>query len=86
VIADELRKTYNGGMIVTRLESGQPVVIPSEMIAALGLKPGDDVAIELVGGKVIVAPADNWPDAFVNNFSAFTEWSSRADSEAYDNP
>ncbi len=73
-------------MIVSRLESGRPVIVPQEMISALGLKPGDDVAIDLVDGKIIVAPAEDWPDAFLNNFSAFTEWSSKADSEAYDNP
>jgi AbrB family looped-hinge helix DNA binding protein len=72
-------------MIVTRLESGEPVVIPAEMLAALGLRPGDEVAIDLVEGKIIIAPTDDSPDAFLNNFSAFTEWATAADCEAYDN-
>ncbi len=71
-------------MIVTRLEAGSPAVIPAELLAALGLKPGDEIAIELVGDKIIVAPADEWPDPFVNNFSTFTEWATEADCKAYD--
>lgn len=71
-------------MIVTRLEAGSPAVIPAELLEALGLKPGDEIAIELVGDKIIVAPADEWPDPFVNNFSTFTEWATEADCKAYD--
>lgn len=72
-------------MIVTRLEADTPAVIPVELLAALGLKPGDEIAIEVVGDKIIVAPADDWPDPFLNNFSTFTEWASEADCKAFDN-
>jgi len=72
-------------MIVTRLEADAPAVIPAEMLAQLGLKPGDEIAIELVGDKIIVVPAEDWPDMFVNNFSTFTEWASEADCKAFDN-
>ncbi len=72
-------------MIVTRLEAGKPMVIPEELLTALGLKPGDDIAIELLGDKIIVTPAEDWPDMFVNNFSTFTEWASEADCKAFDN-
>jgi bifunctional DNA-binding transcriptional regulator/antitoxin component of YhaV-PrlF toxin-antitoxin module len=72
-------------MIVTRLEADTPAVIPTELLAQLGLKAGDEIAIDLVDGKIIVAPADDWPDMFLNNFSTFTEWASKADSKAYDN-
>lgn len=71
-------------MIVTRLEAGSPAVIPAELLAALGLKPGDEIAIELVGDKIVVAPADDSADPFVNNFSTFTEWADELDS-VYDN-
>lgn len=71
-------------MIVTRLEAGSPAVIPTELLAALGLKPGDEIAIELVGDKIVVAPADDSTDPFVNNFSTFTEWADELDS-VYDN-
>ena len=72
-------------MIVKRLEAGAPAVIPPELLAALGLNPGDEIAIELVGDRIIVAPAEDWPDMFVNNFSTFTEWASEADCKAFDN-
>jgi AbrB family looped-hinge helix DNA binding protein len=72
-------------MIIKRLEAGAPAVIPAELLAQLGLKPGDEIAIEVVGDKIVVAPAEDLPDMFVNNFSTFTEWASEADSKAYDN-
>ena len=70
-------------MIVKRLEAGSPAVIPAELLAELGLKPGDDIAIDIVGDKIVVAPAKEWPDMFVGNFSTFTEWDSEADREAF---
>jgi AbrB family looped-hinge helix DNA binding protein len=70
-------------MIVTRLEPGAPAVIPAELLAELGLKPGDEIAIERIGDTIVIAPADDWPDMFVGNFSTFTEWDTEADREAF---
>ena len=70
-------------MIVKRLEAGSPAVIPAELLAELGLKPGDEIAIEIVGDKIVVAPANDCPDIFVGNFSSFTEWDSEADRKAF---
>ena len=71
-------------MIVTRLAADKPAVIPSELLDALGLKPGDEIAIELVGTRIVIAPASEWPDPFVNNFATFTEWASEED-KVFDN-
>jgi antitoxin component of MazEF toxin-antitoxin module len=72
-------------MIVKRLEANAPAVIPAELLAQLGLRTGDEIAIDLVGDRIVIAPAEDYPDMFVNNFSTFTEWASEADSKAYDN-
>ena len=71
-------------MIIARLQPDRSIMIPPELIAALGLQPGDEIAIDVVGDRIVVAAADEWPDAFVNDFSTFTEWSSKADCEAFD--
>ena len=72
-------------MIVKRLDADAPAVIPAELLAQLGLRAGDEIAIDLVGDRIVIASADDYPDMFVNNFSTFTEWASEADSQAYDN-
>lgn len=72
-------------MIVTRLEADKPVIVPAALLAALGLKAGDEIAIDLVGDRIIVAPVEDRPDAFLNNFATFTEWASEADCRAFDN-
>ena len=71
-------------MIVTRLDADKPAVIPGELLDALGLKAGDEIAIELVGARIVIAPANEWPDPFVNNFATFTEWASEED-KVFDN-
>ena len=72
-------------MILKRLEADKTAVVPAEILAALGLEPGDEVAIDVVGDRIVIAPADDYPDMFVNNFSTFTEWASEADCKAFDN-
>ena len=66
-------------MIISRLEADRPTVIPGKLLAAPGLKPGDEAAIDLVGNKIVIASAEDWPDRFLNNFSTGTEWASGED-------
>jgi len=37
----------------------------------------------VVEGRIVIAPAGEYPDMFVGNFSTFTEWDSEADREAF---
>jgi bifunctional DNA-binding transcriptional regulator/antitoxin component of YhaV-PrlF toxin-antitoxin module len=41
-------------MIVKRLEAGDPAVIPEELLAELGLKPGDEIGFAVDDGEVRV--------------------------------
>ncbi|HEX8535496.1 MAG TPA: AbrB/MazE/SpoVT family DNA-binding domain-containing protein [Allosphingosinicella sp.] len=41
-------------MIVKRLEAGAPAVIPDELLAELGLKPGDEIGFAVEDGEVRV--------------------------------
>jgi AbrB family looped-hinge helix DNA binding protein len=56
-------------------------VIPREVRAALGLKPGDTLRYRLTGEGVLMdkAPASESDDPF----AAFSEWTSEADEKAY---
>jgi antitoxin PrlF len=71
-------------MIQGRITAKSQTTIPRAVRLALGIKPGDSVAYEIKGNKVVMKrlPTDA-SDMFVNNFSTFTEWSTEADS-AYD--
>lgn len=71
-------------MIVSRITADTLAAFPAEVVRALGLKPGDEVAFEVGLDGVFMTRADE-PDVFVNNFSTFTEWASEADCRAYDN-
>lgn len=72
-------------MIVTRLKADAPAVIPPELLAQLGLKPGDEIAIDVVGDRIVVMSLDDRLDGFVGNFSTFWEWDTEADREAFRN-
>jgi len=56
-------------------------VIPREVRAALGLKPGDTLRYRLTGDGVLMdkAPVVESDDPF----AAFSEWTSEADEKAY---
>lgn len=69
-------------MIVSRITADALAALPPEVVRALGLMPGDEVAFEIGMDGVFMTRADS-PDMFVNNFSTFTEWATDADS-AYD--
>ena len=70
-------------MIVIRLEADAPPVVPAELLEKLGLKPGDEIAFEVIGDKIVVASAAGAPDMFIGNFSTFTEWDTEADRKAF---
>jgi antitoxin PrlF len=56
-------------------------VIPREVRARLGLKPGNTLRYRLADGGVLLdkAPANEAKDSF----AAFSEWSGEADEKAY---
>lgn len=41
-------------MILTRLDADANVVIPAEMLERLGVKPGDQIAFEIIDGELSV--------------------------------
>ena len=65
-------------MIRSRIGSKGQTTIPHAVRIALGLCPGDDLRYEIDGDRVIMTRAEA-PDAFLANFSTFTEWASDAD-------
>lgn len=66
-------------MLVSRITADTLAAFPAEVVAALGLMPGDEIAFEVGIDGVFMTRADA-PDMFVNNFSTFTEWATDADS------
>lgn len=71
-------------MILGRITAKAQTTIPRAVRIALGLNPGDDVAWEIEGDRVIVTRAKSAGDPFVGNFDSFDEWASVADCEAFD--
>lgn len=72
-------------MIQSRITSKAQTTVPRAVRKALGIAPGDDVAWQIEGDRVILSRVEEASDPFLNNFSTFTEWSSEADCEAFDN-
>ena len=68
-----------------RITAKAQTTVPRAVRLALDLKPGDDVVWEIDGDRVVLMRAETARDPFVGNFSAFTEWASQADCEAFDN-
>jgi antitoxin PrlF len=71
-------------MIIGRITAKSQAIIPRAVRLALGIKPGDEIVYEIVGGEVklrnaIPVDRDAKDDPFLNNFSAFTEWSGDCD-------
>lgn len=68
-------------MMIDRISADRQIVLPSAVLEALGLGPGDPIAFVIDGlGEVILGRVD---DPFINLFVTFTEWDSDADREAY---
>lgn len=71
-------------MITGAITSKAQTTLPLAVRRALRVGPGDRIAYEIDGERVVVRRAPQVSsDPFVNNFSAFTEWAEEADS-AYD--
>jgi antitoxin PrlF len=67
-------------MIIGRITAKAQTTIPRAVRLALGVKPGDEIAYEIDGDRVILRRAD---DPFDKPFASFTEWADELDS-AYD--
>lgn len=70
-------------MIFGRITAKAQTTIPRAVRLALGLKPGDEIAYEIDGDRVVMRKAEARGDAFVANLATFTEWQSDADREGY---
>lgn len=69
-------------MITSRLTSKAQTTIPQPVRAALRLRPGDEIAYIIEGGRVVLTRVR--PDkADDDPFGTFSEWDSPADTEAY---
>jgi antitoxin PrlF len=69
-------------MISSRLTSKAQTTIPQAVRTALKVRPGDSLAYEIDGNRVIVTKAA--ADAGAEDpFATFTEWESEADRRAY---
>lgn len=74
-------------MILGRLTPEALAPVPPEVLAALGLEPGDEVAWQVVGDRVTLMRVTSDDDDaldMVNYFAWFDEWATEADCEAYD--
>lgn len=69
-------------MISSKLTSKAQTTIPQAVRAALHLEPGDELVYEITDEQVILTKAKpaRTPD---DPFGTFTEWSTKADAEAY---
>jgi antitoxin PrlF len=69
-------------MIVSKLTSKSQTTIPQSVRRALYLRPGDEIAYEIVDGHVILTKSRGGSKTD-DPFRTFDEWSSEADEEAY---
>jgi antitoxin PrlF len=64
-------------MIIGRITAKAQTTIPRAVRLALGIKPGDEIAYEIDGDRVILRRVG---DPFDKPFASFTEWSDELDS------
>ncbi len=74
---------YVQPMITSRLTSKAQTTIPQAVRTALGLRPGDELAYVIEGGRAVLTRFDGRPVAD-DPFATFTEWNSAADAKAYE--
>lgn len=72
-------------MIHSRITAKAQTTIPRAVRDALDVGPGDSLAYEIDGDKVVLKRALNPADPFDNPFALFTEWATEADCQAFDN-
>jgi antitoxin PrlF len=68
-------------MITSKLTSKAQTTIPQAVRTALGLRPGDEIAYEIDGNRVVVTKAAL--TAIDDPFATFSEWDGEADRRAY---
>ena len=68
-------------MIISKLTGKAQTTVPQAVRRALGIAPGDELAYEIDGGRVILTKAGR--PAQDDPFAGFTEWASEADEHAY---
>ncbi len=55
-------------MPIVTLSSKHQVTLPAEMVRTLGLKPGDKLVVELIGGHIVLLPRPaSWADYFAGS-------------------
>lgn len=64
----------------SKITSKSQTVIPREVRAKLGLKPGDRLRYVITDTSVMIERANGLEE---DPFAVFTEWGSAADDEAY---
>lgn len=68
-------------MIKSKLTTKSQTTIPQPVRVALDLEPGDEVAYEIDGERVILRKAKSTPAE--DPFATFSEWQGEADRDAY---
>jgi antitoxin PrlF len=68
-------------MLTSKLTSKSQTTIPQSVRAALGLRPGDEIAYRIDDGQVILTKVRTVRGD--DPFKAFDEWDSAADRQAY---
>ena len=69
-------------MITSKLTTNGRTNIPKHVRAALHLEPGDELAYEINGRRVILTKADHGSKTS-DPFRRFHEWNSKADTRSY---
>ena len=72
-------------MITSKLTSKAQTTIPRAVRTALGIKPGDEIAYAVADGHVLLTKATKSRRGapFEDPFTAFREWDSPEDDEAF---
>lgn len=72
-------------MLVSKLGAKAQTTVPKAVRQALALAPGDAIAYEIEGGRVILRKAESPDQDDLRAVQAtLTEWLSPEDAEAYD--
>lgn len=71
--------------ITSKVSVKSQTVIPLAVRQHLKIKAGDELEYELLDDSVIMRPIKTLAAFGEDPFSTFTEWTSKADEEAYDN-
>jgi len=71
--------------ITSKVSVKSQTVIPLAVRQHLKIKAGDELEYELLDDSVVMRPIKTLTAFGEDPFSTFTEWTSKADEEAYDN-